>query len=223
MSNTLLTSWATTSFSKHEVKPHWPPFYHSPSIHSYDYIHCQPSLLCKTAHFLVQFNRSITGAHTLSCIQSNTPQIILSNRFFSYHLCGKGWSPLSSPPTQAGPAPSGQWPAAWCRVHTGSYTCTASAWSQHASNHTCGRSHRCRRWWRSSPLSHWLWRIYDLWMERDKVSSLFTMTTPMSMSWYWSGRGTYEQINAWKQALLVSGSANCMHFGMQKWSRATIY
>lgn len=110
----------------------------------------------------VQVNSWKTDAHALFYIHTNTSQINLTNSFFSYHLCGKGWSPLSSPPTQEGPAPSGQWPAAWCRVRTGSYTCTASAWSQHVSSHTCGRSHHCSRWWRSFPLLRWLWRSCDL-------------------------------------------------------------
>lgn len=138
-----------------------------------------PSLLCKT-HFpsqtctdSVQVNRLKTGAHThtlsLSYIHTNASQITLQG-FFSYHLCGKGWSPLSSPPTRAGPAPSGRWPVAWCRVRTRSYTCMASAWSQHASNRTGGRSHRCRRWWRSSPSLRWLWRTCDLWMEWQKFT-----------------------------------------------------
>lgn len=103
----------------------------------------------------------------------STQMTLNSCCFFSYHLCGKGWSPLSSPLTRAEPAPSGRWPIAWCRGHTGSYTCMVSAWSRHASNHTCDRSRRCRRWWHSSPPSRWLWRTYDLWMEWGNIILTF--------------------------------------------------
>lgn len=94
-----------------------------------------------------------------------------SDTFFSYRFCGKGWSPLSSPLTRAGPEPSGRWPAAWCRARTGSYMCMASAWSQHVSNHTWRRSHRCRRWWHSSPLLHWRWQTCDLQVTEKQINT----------------------------------------------------
>lgn len=153
--------------------------------------------------------------HTLST-STQTP-LKTHSFFFSYRLCGKGWSPLSSPPTPAGPAPSERWPVAWCQVHTGSCTCTASAWSQRASNHTCGRSHRCRRWWRSSRLLHWLWRTCDLWMEWEKLTSVVAGTaTPKSNLWYWSiieTEVTKEQIRNGKMSkyisMCISGETEC--------------
>lgn len=85
----------------------------------------------------------------------------------SYRPCGRGWSPLFSPLIPGGPAPSGRWPVAWCRAHTWSYMRRASAWSLHASSRTCGRSHRCRRWWRSSPPGRWRWRTCGLQKEGE--------------------------------------------------------
>lgn len=118
-----------------------------------------------------------TRTHT----HTNSSQSTLPRFIFSYRLCGKGWSPPFAPLTRAGPAPSGQWPVAWCQVRTRSYTCTASAWSQPASSRTCGRNHRCRRWWHSSPPWRWLWRTSDLRMGMRKGLLFITSSQIMGI------------------------------------------
>lgn len=128
-----------------------------------------PTVIHQPDPFPVRLNRPKKNSisHPFSSTQTSQNPVGVC----SYHLCGKGLSPLSSPPIPAGPEPSGRWPAAWCQVRTGSYTCTASAWPRHASNRTCGRSRHCRRWWHSSPLLHWRWQTCDLLKQQQKFVS----------------------------------------------------